>query len=138
MKASPFWKRKTLNEMTPTEWESLCDGCGICCLVKKEEERSGRIKLISVSCEHLDIPSCRCTAYDLRTEVNPHCIRLSPGNVKEIPWLPGTCAYRRLAEGRELLWWHPLVSGDPEMVHEAGISVRNRAVSGKYVHPDDI
>lgn len=135
---TPFWKRKTLDKMTPEEWEALCDGCGICCLQKIEDEETGEMTLTSVTCEFLDLSDCRCTVYAARTLANPHCIRLSPGRIKRMDWLPETCAYRRVAEGRELAWWHPLVSGDRDAVHRSGASIRDKAVSGKYVHPDDV
>lgn len=134
----PFWKCKGLHEMTPEEWESLCDGCGLCCLEKVEDEHTGEIREVSVSCEYLDMTTCRCTIYPVRTEVNPFCANLYPGNVLEIGWLPRSCAYRRVAEGKDLERWHPLVSGCRATVHEAGVSIRHRAVSGRYVHQDDL
>lgn len=134
----PFWKIKSLSEMTPYEWESLCDRCGICCLEKIEDRDTGDILLTSVSCEYLDIASCRCRIYDKRLSANPECTAISPVNPKKVPGLPDTCAYRCVAEGRELPGWHPLVSGNPDTVHQAGVSIRDRVISGRYVHPDDI
>ncbi len=133
-----FWKTKPLRKMTISEWESLCDGCGICCLEKIKDEDTGEIRFTAVTCEYLDNNACRCTIYKDRFAHNPDCIKLSPRTVKDFSWLPKTCAYRCLIEGRGLEWWHPLVSGDPNTVHRAGISIRNRSVSGKYVHPEDI
>ena len=133
-----FWKTKTLGEMTKEEWESLCDNCGICCLQKVEDEKTGEIKLIGVACEFLDTENCHCLVYEDRKVVNPNCVVLSPGNIKQKKWLPDTCAYRRIAEGRELEQWHHLISGDPNAVHKAQISVRDKVVSGKYVHPSDL
>ncbi len=127
--ATPFWRRKSLEEMTATEWESLCDGCGKCCLNKIEDVETGEILPTRVACRLLDLGSCRCTDYGRRTRLVPDCVVLTPANVAEIPWMPASCAYRRLAEGRDLAWWHPLVSGDPETVHQAGISVRGRVIS---------
>lgn len=126
---APFWETKTLEEMTRAEWESLCDGCGQCCLVKIEEEDSGTIFLTRLACRLLEIGSCRCSDYENRHDSEPDCIVITPQNLKELGWLPNTCAYRRLAEGRGLAWWHPLVSGDPETVHAAGVSVRHWAKS---------
>jgi uncharacterized cysteine cluster protein YcgN (CxxCxxCC family) len=122
----PFWRVKRLDEMTAAEWESLCDGCGRCCLNKLEEEDSGRIHFTDVACRLLDPHTCRCRDYANRFAQVGDCVPLTPHNVREIAWLPPTCAYRLIAEGRDLYWWHPLVSGDPETVHAAGVSVRGR------------
>ena len=125
----PFWKTTALRDMNAAEWESLCDGCGKCCLLKLEDADSGEIDFTDVACKLLDCGSCRCGDYKRRKKLVPNCVVLTPGNVDQIAWMPSTCAYRLLAEGRELAWWHPLVSGDPETVHQAGISVRGRVVS---------
>ncbi len=122
----PFWRRKALAEMTPDEWESLCDGCGRCCLNKLEDEDTGRVYYTDVGCRLLDGATCRCKDYQHRGELVEDCVRLSPDNVADLKWLPPTCAYRLVARGRDLYWWHPLVSGDPETVHAAGVSVRGR------------
>ena len=137
-KKIPFWKSKSLAEMTPDEWESLCDGCGVCCLQKIEDEVTGEIRLTAVSCSFLDTMNCRCTVYEARQSLNPECIGLVPGKVQDITWLPETCAYRLLSEGRDLEQWHPLVSGAPGTIHEAGMSIRNRVISGRFVHPGDL
>lgn len=123
---TPFWRRKALEEMTPGEWESLCDGCGRCCLVKLEDEDSGEILFTDVGCTLLDGTSCRCRNYPQRQSIVPDCVRLTPDVVRTLTWLPPTCAYRLVREGSDLYWWHPLVSGDPETVHAAGVSVRGR------------
>lgn len=122
----PFWKVKTLEEMDPREWESLCDGCGLCCLNKLEDWDSGAVAFTSVRCRLMDGTSCRCTDYENRQATVPECIQLTPEGVDEIPWLPPTCGYRLVRENRDLYWWHHLVSGDPETVHIAGISARGR------------
>ncbi len=125
----PFWRHKTLAEMTRREWESLCDGCGKCCLLKVEYEDTGEVHATSVSCRLLDRDTCRCSDYPNRKRHVPDCILLTPDMVGNLSWLPSTCAYRVLSEGGDLAWWHPLVSGDPETVHEAGISIRQRTIS---------
>lgn len=125
----PFWKVKTLAEMTQGEWESLCDGCGRCCLNKLEDWDSGEIVWTDVACELLDGTSCRCKDYDNRAATVPDCIQLTVQEVQELTWLPPTCGYRLIRDGQDLYWWHPLVSGDAETVHQAGVSVRGRTVT---------
>ncbi len=130
---SPFWKQKTLGEMTAEEWESLCDGCGRCCLIKLEDEDTGEIVHTRAACKLLNLRTCRCKDYGNRFAKVPDCVSLSPEGARDLSWLPDTCAYRLIARGEDLAWWHPLVSGDPATVHEAGISVRDFAVSEKRV-----
>lgn len=122
----PFWLTKSLDEMSDAEWESLCDGCGRCCLNKLEDEDTGEIAWTDIACTLLDGHSCRCSDYANRQATVPDCIRLTPHDVRTLTWLPPTCAYRLVDGGRDLYWWHPLVSGDPDTVHAAGISVRDR------------
>jgi len=124
----PFWRRKRLDEMTHTEWESLCDGCGRCCMLKLEDEDTDIVYMTRLSCRLLDIGKCRCTDYGRRHEKVPDCLSLTPAMVRELGWLPETCAYRLVNEGKDLAWWHPLVSGSPNTVHETGISVREWAI----------
>jgi len=126
-----FWHDKPLLEMTPSEWESLCDGCGRCCLEKLEDINTGEISYTNVACSLLDSQTCQCSNYDERFRFMPDCVPLSPQNVSELKWMPSTCAYRMLAEGKELAPWHPLVSGDPESVMKAGISVKGRCLSAR-------
>lgn len=125
-KSEPFWLRKSLAEMSDEEWESLCDGCGQCCRVKLENADTAEVLTTQFSCTLLDIDTCRCTDYPNRKARVPGCLRLRPENVLDLPWLPDTCAYVKLARGEDLDWWHPLVSGSPETVHEAGASVRGK------------
>ncbi|MBU6498340.1 MAG: YcgN family cysteine cluster protein [Rhodospirillales bacterium] len=133
--ARPFWKTTALADMTPAQWESLCDGCGRCCLHKLRFEDTGDLAFTNVACRLLDAQSCACRSYRDRREHVPDCVQLTPAALEGIDWLPPSCAYRRLAEGRDLAWWHPLVSGDPETVHRAGISVRGRIVSERGAGP---
>jgi uncharacterized protein len=125
----PFWKTKTLEQMTRDEWESLCDGCGRCCLHKLRNEDTNELSFTDVACRLLDLESCRCSDYKRRRMRVPDCVGLTPAALKDIDWLPPTCAYRLLRDGETLSWWHPLVSGDPDTVHQAGVSVRGRAIS---------
>ncbi|MBN8552256.1 MAG: YcgN family cysteine cluster protein [Caulobacterales bacterium] len=125
----PFWETKQLHAMTEAEWESLCDGCGLCCLVRFEDEETLEVIPTRVHCKLFDPQLCRCSDYENRKATVPDCIKLTPFNVEALEWMPKSCAYRRLHEGRGLAWWHPLVSGDPETVHKAGISVRGETIS---------
>ena len=123
---APFWKAKSLDEMSEAEWESLCDGCGKCCLIGLEDEDTGEIYLTDVACKLFDSGACKCSDYENRRKRVPDCVKLTPQNINELSWLPKTCAYRLVAQGRDLFWWHPLVSGDPNTVHEAKVSVRGK------------
>ncbi|WP_395661600.1 YcgN family cysteine cluster protein [Aestuariivirga sp.] len=134
----PFWKTKTLPEMTREEWESLCDGCGRCCLNKLEDEDTGRFLYTRAACKLLDLESCRCTDYANRHARVPDCVALTPENVGSLGWLPATCAYRLLEEGKNLQWWHPLVSGRTETVTEAGIAVTGEAYSEEGITVDEL
>jgi len=133
----PFWRRKSLSEMTDSEWESLCDGCGKCCLNKLEEEETDRTYYTSVGCRLLDGETCRCSDYKHRLKLVHDCVRLTPRNLKTITWLPPSCAYVLLEQGKDLYWWHPLISGDPETVHAAGVSVRGRVAATEADVPDE-
>ena len=135
----PFWKTKSLEEMSAAEWESLCDGCGKCCLSKLEDEDTGEIHWTSVACRMLDAGTCRCRDYANRLALVPDCVGLTPANVRTIHWLPHTCAYRLIAEGHDLYWWHPLVSGSARTVHEAGMSVKGvvTASEADLAQPED-
>ena len=134
----PFWRTKTLSEMTRSEWESLCDGCARCCLEKLTDEDTGETVYTSVTCRLLDTWTCRCTRYADRARLAPGCIVMTPDMLDRIPWLPKTCAYRISHEGGELASWHPLLSGNADSVHEAGLSVRDKVVSGRHVPPGQL
>jgi len=128
LQAQPFWETTALADMSAAQWESLCDGCGKCCLNKYEDEDTGDMHYTRVACRLLDHNSCRCTQYADRSRLVPDCITLTPEHLEKPGWLPETCAYRRLAEGRALPRWHHLRCGDPEAVHRTGASVRGRVV----------
>ena len=118
-----FWRSKSLQEMTPNEWESLCDGCALCCLHKLEDEDTQEVFYTTVVCKLLDFNTCQCTRYEDRCTLVPSCIKLKPEDVSEFHWLPPTCAYRLVYEGKDLPEWHPLISGKQDSVIEAGASV---------------
>ena len=137
-KAEPFWRTKKMEDMSASEWESLCDGCGRCCLVKLEDEDTGEIHFTDIGCRLLDGQSCRCTDYSRRRRRVRDCVKLTPKGARTLTWLPRTCGYRLVAEGRDLAWWHPLVSGSSETVHEAGISVRGRVAASETDVPIEL
>ncbi|SIT22462.1 hypothetical protein SAMN05421774_1124 [Gemmobacter megaterium] len=133
-----YWETVPLADMAPTEWEALCDGCGKCCLNKIEFEDTGEVAFTRLACRLLDGATCRCTQYPIRHQFVPDCVSLTPDKLPEVAyWLPRTCAYRLLHEGKPLLPWHPLVSGDPESVHLAGASVQGWTVPEYEVDEDD-
>ncbi len=124
----PFWKRKNLTEMTPAEWESLCDGCAKCCLYRLEDEDTRAVYYTNVHCRLLNTDTARCTDYANRSTRVSDCVTITPKVLEDPYWLPATCAYRLLAEGRDLPDWHPLISGDPQSVVRAGQRVCGRTV----------
>jgi uncharacterized cysteine cluster protein YcgN (CxxCxxCC family) len=126
---APFWQTKTLDEMTPEEWESLCDGCGRCCLHKLRDEETQRLSFTNVACRLLDTATCRCSDYENRFTQVPDCIQLTPAILREVDWLPPSCAYRRIEEGRGLPPWHPLRSGTQETVVTSGASACGRIIN---------
>ena len=138
MPTDSFWENKSLNEMNQQEWESLCDGCGLCCLLKIEDEDNGELFYTNVVCKYHDNERCCCTRYRERSVLVPDCIKVTPDVAHTEKWLPDSCAYRLLAEGKPLFDWHPLISGDPDSVQQAGISIRDRVISEKFVHSDEL
>ena len=131
--AKPFWTCKRLDQMTGEEWEQLCDRCGRCCLMKLEDEETGRIYATDVGCRLLDAQTCTCTSYENRHDIVTDCVQISAEIVSDLTWLPPTCAYRLVDEGRDLYWWHPLVSGEESSVVAAGISVKGRVFKEELV-----
>jgi uncharacterized cysteine cluster protein YcgN (CxxCxxCC family) len=136
--APRFWERKALTDMSQKEWEALCDGCGKCCLNKLEDEDTGHVELTRVACRLFDDSTCRCAQYDIRHQFVPECIVLKPSNIDDHAyWMPQTCAYRLLWEGKPLYDWHPLISGEAQSVHDAGVSMKDQTVPEFEVHEDD-
>ena len=132
-----FWEKLPIEQLNKDEWEALCDGCGKCCLHKLEDEETGNIEYTKISCRLLDDQTCKCGQYSIRKKFVPDCVVLSPVNISKVAyWLPNTCAYRLLYEGKPLFDWHPLVSGKKEAVHEAGISVRGICIP-EFEIPED-
>jgi len=131
------WWQQPLAALTAAQWEALCDGCGRCCLHKLEDEDSGEVFYTRVSCRYLDTYSCRCTQYPSRSALVADCVTLTADKLEPLQWLPATCAYRLRARGEPLREWHPLLSGDQDSVHRAGISVRGRVLTEDAVHPDN-
>ena len=129
----PFWETIPLNRMSRAQWESLCDGCGKCCVHKLEDDETGQLFPTNVACRLLDPRTALCKDYPNRKAHVPECVRLTPAKLDTIDWLPSSCGYLRVHRGQGLADWHPLVSGDPNSVHRAGISVR-----GKTVSEDDV
>jgi hypothetical protein len=134
----PFWETKNLGELNQTEWESLCDGCGQCCLIRFEDSETGAVGTTSVVCRLFEVESCRCSRYSERHHLVQDCVRLDPDSVSDFSWLPKTCAYRLLDEGRPLYEWHPLLAGNRDEIRRSGVSVYGNVVSEKNVHPDDL
>jgi len=124
-----FWEHKSLSEMTRSEWEQLCDGCAKCCLHKIEDEDTGIIYSTNVVCQYLDLQKCQCSDYSHRSVLVPECVTLSPDNLQEVYYMPSTCSYRLLAEGKPLPQWHPLVTGQKDSVPDSGHSVCGKVVS---------
>jgi uncharacterized protein len=136
--SDPFWKTKSLKDMSRAEWESLCDGCGRCCLNKLEDEDTGEFHYTRAACRLLDCKTAQCTDYPNRAKKVHDCVTLTPENVGSLGWLPASCAYRLLDEGKPLPWWHPLVSGTPQTVIDAGISVSGQVYPEKGITTEEL
>ena len=136
--APRYWERKQMSQMSPREWEALCDGCGKCCMNKLEDEDTGEVVLTRVACRLFDDDTCRCSQYEIRHQFVPECIVMRPDTIENhLYWLPQTCAYRLVHEGRPLYDWHPLISGRAETVHHAGVSMRDRTVPEFEIAEED-
>jgi uncharacterized cysteine cluster protein YcgN (CxxCxxCC family) len=133
-----FWRKKPLSELSHGEWEALCDGCGRCCLIKLQDEESREVDYTDVACALLDLKNCRCTHYQQRLALVPDCLALSPDAPEVLRWMPRSCAYRRLAEGKDLPPWHPLITGERRSVEDAGISIHNKVLREDEIHADDL
>ena len=137
-KTPPFWETTPLSRMTQKQWESLCDGCGLCCMEKLEDADTGVIYVTSVACPYLDLETSRCRVYETRTEVHGACVQLTPEAVASFRWLPETCAYRCVYENRPLPLWHPLICAGPKKMKKEGMTASHRAVSGESIHPEEL
>ena len=134
-----FWERFALEDLPRAEWEALCDGCGKCCLLKLEDEDTGEVHYTSVSCRLLDTKTRRCGQYAFRKMMVEGCVVVSPERIEEIAsWMPKTCAYRLLFEGKPLPEWHPLITGRPESVAEARIPYQGSLTPEYEVDEDDL
>jgi len=129
MSNKPFWETVPLDRMNRAQWESLCDGCGKCCVHKLEDDETGEMFATNVACRLLDVKTARCKDYANRRAHVPECVRLTPAKLETIEWLPSSCAYLRVHRGQGLADWHPLVSGDPDSVRKAGATVAGRVIS---------
>ncbi len=134
----PFWRRKGLTEMTEGEWESLCDRCGKCCLIKLQVEETDEILFTDVACYLLNLDTCSCRRYQDRSKLVPDCVKVTPDNIAALAFMPSTCAYRLLAEGQDLPEWHPLRTGRKRSVEQAGMSIRYKVISEEEVDEDDL
>lgn len=134
---SKFWQTKTLAQMTEKEWESLCDGCGRCCLQKLEDEQSEEVYYTQLVCHLYDMDQCACSDYVNRSKRVARCVKLDANNVEEFHWLPSSCAYRLISEGKDLHQWHPLISGNAQTVLDAGISIKGKVLPEQVSDEDD-
>ena len=137
-KKIPFWKSKSLTELSKDEWESLCDGCGKCCCIRLEDEDTADIYITDVVCKLFDPNSCQCTDYPNRSKKVPDCVTLTPDNVDKLHWMPQTCAYRLVARGEDLPDYHHLISGSRNSIHQAGMSVQDAVISETLVDEEDL
>ena len=133
-----FWETTALADMSQQQWESLCDSCGKCCLHKLEDEDSGEILYTSVICQYLQQDSCQCSVYANRQKYLPDCVVLKPDNLADLHWMPDTCAYRLLYEGKSLPAWHPLLTGNRQLMAESGNSITGKVISDEHVHEDGL
>jgi uncharacterized cysteine cluster protein YcgN (CxxCxxCC family) len=137
MSDDKFWLTTPLDQMTKDQWESLCDGCGKCCVIKLEDVDDNTIHYTDIGCKQLDNTTCRCKDYANRKAIVPDCVILTPDKLETLPWMPSTCAYRLIYEGRPLPDWHHLITGDPVSIHQAGKSVTGKIFLEGDIAEDD-
>lgn len=135
---SKFWEYKTLSRMSDKEWESLCDGCGKCCLNKLIDDETEELHFTNVACHLLHTKSCQCRKYDQRFKLVSDCVKVSLDDIQQFHWLPSSCAYRRLAEGKPIPEWHPLITGSQSAMHKGGFSVRGKVISESAIDPEKL
>ncbi len=136
-KKMKFWEQKSLTQMSEEEFEALCDNCARCCLIKLEDEETGKIYPSNVHCKLLNIDNCQCIDYENRHKIVADCIKLNVDNILSLSWIPKSCAYRLIAENKPLKWWHPLVSGSKDTVIKAGISIKGKTICESKIKPDE-
>ena len=138
MKIKKFWLEKKLHDLNHDEWESLCDNCGKCCVIKLQNEENNELFYTNVSCKLLNIENCKCTNYENRKKIVPDCVKLTPNNLSQLNWMPATCAYKLVNEGKDLPNWHPLNQGPDSSTISDEHSVARKVFSENEINMDKI